>query len=549
MLAWGSNASGQLGLGARDGARASPCEVWGLIGHACVATAAGAAHSVVLTSEGDVYAMGYNWFGALGVGDERLRTLPAAVPLARAAAPTPGAPGHRRSASVSSAASRGPTSAPLLQQHWSSQHQRPPESQAVFIAAGGDSTYCITAAGTCVSFGGNSCGQLGLGDRKQRLLPCTVNDLTQARVTRVAAGATHALFLTHAGAVYACGAGWDGKLGFTSADGNSDLPATVTGLAHTRIVEVAAGTHASAGVDTAGRVHVWGTDVDGGGGADGSRVEPAACDPRELRYPEPIARVAIGGGTLVLALGRSGAVYVHGRGCLGLGRADDTCAAPRQLRSLAGVHCLAASAGASHTLVVSGGPDEASGYEDAARAQAERRRASAADVAPELARPLLLQVSASGEPVEPLAPSEATALAAMALRQARLAKSHALRAALPSALPVHAATAPQPPQPVAAAPPPSPSPQVLPAPLHGVTRMSDRDLEPGALPLPHAAAALPSLGPALVVAPASAPGAVAAAGATAATPAHAPTSDEGERRPAAAAGWCCARRRRAPTAV
>lgn len=70
VWAFGCNDSGQLGLGERavEAKHAEPRMVRSLKGAKVVALAAGSAHSMALTSQGEVLSWGQSSFGALGHG-------------------------------------------------------------------------------------------------------------------------------------------------------------------------------------------------------------------------------------------------------------------------------------------------------------------------------------------------------------------------------------------------------------------------------------------------------------------------------------------------
>ena len=79
VLAWGVNASGQLGVGDIV-RRLTPTLVSGLgFGSGVVAIDAGAAHSLALKSDGTVLAWGLNATGQLGDGTTIQRTTPVQV--------------------------------------------------------------------------------------------------------------------------------------------------------------------------------------------------------------------------------------------------------------------------------------------------------------------------------------------------------------------------------------------------------------------------------------------------------------------------------------
>jgi len=132
VYAWGDNDDGQLGLGDRE-ERLTPTKVEGL--PKVKAIAAGGAHSLALTESGEVYAWGWNREGQLGLGemgDWKVRLTPTKV-------------------------------------------EGLPKVKA--IAAGGGYSLALTESGEVYAWGNNAIGQLGLGDREERLTPTKVTDL------------------------------------------------------------------------------------------------------------------------------------------------------------------------------------------------------------------------------------------------------------------------------------------------------------------------------------------------------------------------------------
>jgi len=75
VYAWGAGGSGQLGLGKRS-SFPSPQLVWGLMRKGVRQIAAGEAHSLALTYNGQVYSWGSSKLGQLGHKDRKSRYLP-----------------------------------------------------------------------------------------------------------------------------------------------------------------------------------------------------------------------------------------------------------------------------------------------------------------------------------------------------------------------------------------------------------------------------------------------------------------------------------------
>ena len=123
VFAWGENSSGQLGNGTtNDSTTPVAVDMRGaLSGKTVTAIAAGSYHTLVLTSDGKVFAWGYNGWGQLGDGTTTHRTTAVAVDM--------------------SGALLGKT--------------------VTAIAGGGGHTVALTSDGKVFAWGQNTYGQLG----------------------------------------------------------------------------------------------------------------------------------------------------------------------------------------------------------------------------------------------------------------------------------------------------------------------------------------------------------------------------------------------------
>ena len=159
---------------------------------------AGSTHSLVLKSDGTVWAWGDNTNGALGVGN----TADQGTVLTCCDTP--------------------------VQVHGL--------TTVTAVAAGDFDSLALTSAGTVWAWGDNTSGQLGDGTMTARDTPVQVGGLT--RVTAIAAGSTQSLALKSDGTVSAWGNNTEGELG----DGTTterDTPLPVAGL--TSVIAIAAG--------------------------------------------------------------------------------------------------------------------------------------------------------------------------------------------------------------------------------------------------------------------------------------------------------------------
>ena len=129
MFAWGKNDEGQLWVGDKEN-RVVLTLVAGLLKtKPVVQVATGAAHTACLTADGLVFVCSYGADGRLGVGDNADRLVPTLV--------------------------RGELEGRNVPQ----------------VDVGGAHTMCVTEDGSVFAFGLNHRGQLGVGDKKERLLP------------------------------------------------------------------------------------------------------------------------------------------------------------------------------------------------------------------------------------------------------------------------------------------------------------------------------------------------------------------------------------------
>lgn len=165
VWSWGHNSDGQLGLG--DTIRRSvPHLIQSLSNVVAVAAAAGARHSLVLTSNGQVWAFGSNQRGQLGVGDLLPRMTPTQVIGALASA-------------YITAITAGQYD-PLHTKH-----------RIVCLIYFRYHSVVLSQAGDVYTWGMNYLGQLGLLDTVQRLVPVKVKKSQpgQLFIAFIAAGA------------------------------------------------------------------------------------------------------------------------------------------------------------------------------------------------------------------------------------------------------------------------------------------------------------------------------------------------------------------------
>jgi alpha-tubulin suppressor-like RCC1 family protein len=226
VLAWGNNRSGELGDGSAPTDQHTPVQVAGLgAGSGVVAVAAGESHALALLADGTVLAWGHNASGELGDGSaptDHHTPVPVAglgagsgvvaiaaggtFSLALRADGTVLAWGNNQSGEL------GDGSAPT-------DHATPvpvaglgPGSNVIAIVAGGASSYALKSDGTVLAWGNNRSGELGDGAAPaDQHVPETVPGL--AGIVDIAAGQSHAIAAEASGAVVSWGDNALGQLG------------------------------------------------------------------------------------------------------------------------------------------------------------------------------------------------------------------------------------------------------------------------------------------------------------------------------------------------
>ncbi len=161
-----------------------------LAGKTISQVAAGGYHSLALTTDGSLYAWGYNGFGQLGSGTTTNSSIPVAVDTTGALA--------------------GKTI-----------------SQ---VAAGYDYSLALTTDGSLYAWGTNGNGQLGNGTTTNSSVPVPVDTtgaLAGKTITQIAVGIYYSFALTSDASLYSWGINWSGQLGNGTTD-ESSVPVAVS---------------------------------------------------------------------------------------------------------------------------------------------------------------------------------------------------------------------------------------------------------------------------------------------------------------------------------
>jgi alpha-tubulin suppressor-like RCC1 family protein len=343
LLAWGSNASGEVGDGSTE-PRRTPTVVTGITAPV-VAIASGAFHTLALTSDGSVYAWGHNHSGELGDGTTKNNPTPTLVPgLHDVRAVAAGAGFSLALEADGSVLAWGNNQSGELGDGKAPQDHTTPAlvrglgagSGVVEIAAGADFGMVRKADGSVSEWGNGTSGQLGDSTTDKQSAPTPVHGLGPgSHVVAIAGGGAHALALGADGSVLAWGNNRAGELGDGSAPDDKLAPVPVSGLgAGSGVVAISAGGSFSLAATRDGKVYAWGNNRSGELG-DGNAPTDRSVPGRVPGLPPTSGLHAIaGGGEHCVAIANDGSVWVWGNnrsGQLGDGRQPTDSHSPVQV--------------------------------------------------------------------------------------------------------------------------------------------------------------------------------------------------------------------------
>jgi alpha-tubulin suppressor-like RCC1 family protein len=284
VLAWGNNAYGELGNGNTTNS-STPVAVSLPSGTTVTAVSAGYFYSLALTSTGSVLAWGYNASGQLGNGTTASSSTPVAVSLPPVTAVSAGT-GDGHSLALTSTGSvlawgnnaygelgngnTASSSTPVAV-------SLPSGTIATAISAGSDCSLALTSTGSVLAWGYNAYGQLGNGTTASSSTPVAVSLPAGTTATAISAGFHFSLALTSTGSVLAWGYNTDGELG-NGTTANSSTPVPVSLHAGTTITAISANGLHSLALTSTGSVLAWGYNAYGqlGNGTTASSSTPVA---------------------------------------------------------------------------------------------------------------------------------------------------------------------------------------------------------------------------------------------------------------------------------
>ncbi|MFC5404793.1 S-layer homology domain-containing protein [Cohnella soli] len=241
VWAWGANNYGQLGMGTVGKDSSTPVQVSNLSDVVAIAAEGGQSflktgHTVALKSDGTVWTWGNNENGQLGIG-----TLDKGSPV--------------------------PVQVPNL-------------SDVVAITAGSLHTMALKSNGTVWAWGYNYYGQLGNGKTGSSTVPVQVSNLSG--VISISAKYMQSSAVRSDGTVWTWGSNFYGQLGYDTGKKNNPTPKQVPKVKG--IVSIAQGQLFTAALGSDGTVWTWGLNLFGslGNGTSGQQTE--FYEPQQVLY-------------------------------------------------------------------------------------------------------------------------------------------------------------------------------------------------------------------------------------------------------------------------
>lgn len=269
VYALGSNTSGCLGLGDSHGSL-EPRKVESLCRKGIKTFAYGSGpHVLAVTEDGEIYSWGHNGYCQLGNGSTNQGLLPGIISSCLIGKKVNEvACGSHHSMVLTcdgEVYSWGQNNCGQIGSGSTTNQPTPRKVTAsigsrrcISIACGQTSSMCAMDNGEVYGWGYNGNGQLGLGNNVNQSNPSRVANLQGVVIHKIVCGYAHTMALSDDGVLYAWGANSYGQLG-TGSKANQVTPVRIASEIG-RIVEIAAShyNHISAAMSQTSKVFMWG---------------------------------------------------------------------------------------------------------------------------------------------------------------------------------------------------------------------------------------------------------------------------------------------------
>ena len=271
LWGWGSNTSGQVGIGSL-----TTSSVPSLVGvtQSWTSVAAGQYHTLAYDSTGTLWGWGLNTSGQVGIASLVTVSSPVIVSGPTGASWTfigtgpmsitsgaitttkllydwgGGSSGQLGNGVLASVSSPIALLTPGTTLSWTA------------VSAGTSHTLAINTAGQLYAWGQNTAGQIGDTTLTTRFMPTLVSGPATTSWSLVATGGSHSLAVTNTGALYGWGLNTSGQVGINSLVSVSS-PVLVSGFTGLSWNSIGAGALYSIGTLTNGILYTWGAGVAG----------------------------------------------------------------------------------------------------------------------------------------------------------------------------------------------------------------------------------------------------------------------------------------------
>ncbi|KAM4601976.1 retinitis pigmentosa GTPase regulator b [Polymixia lowei] len=219
------------------------------------------------------------------------------------------------------------------------------------IACGDEHTALVTENGKLFVFGSNNWGQLGLGSKLSVNKPTCVKALKSEKVKLVACGRNHTIIYTAQGNVYTTGGNSEGQLGLGDCEEKTAFQLVKFFSSRRPIKMLAAGSNTSAALTESGKLFMWGDNTEG---QIGLGKESNATTPQQISVGQPITWISCGYYHSAFVTGNGGLYTFGERDCGKLGLATDQLAghrAPQLVKSIA-ERVTQVACGGGHTVAL-----------------------------------------------------------------------------------------------------------------------------------------------------------------------------------------------------
>uniref|UniRef100_A0A803KNC2 RCC1-like domain-containing protein n=1 Tax=Chenopodium quinoa TaxID=63459 RepID=A0A803KNC2_CHEQI len=266
VCSWGRGEDGQLGHGDAED-RFSPVQLSALDGHDVNSITCGADHTLAYSEPRvQVYSWGWGDFGRLGHGNSTDLFIPHPIKTLDGVKIKQIACGDSHCLAVTmdgEVASWGRNQNGQLGIGTAEDSLIPQKIQAFqgipvkMVAAGAEHSAAVTESGEVYGWGWGRYGNLGLGDRKDRLVPERSSSIDGIKMIQVACGWRHTITVTSSGSIYTYGWSKYGQLGHGDFEDHL-TPYKLEALSGQIISQISGGWRHTMAVTSEGKLYGWG---------------------------------------------------------------------------------------------------------------------------------------------------------------------------------------------------------------------------------------------------------------------------------------------------